>query len=505
VRDALRSWLDAIARTGDRVAAASAAASAAGPDPWRIVADAGALARCGVERAPKALGLDARLRVVAVDHPRAIARVEAGAPYPVDVGAAKKLGAWDTPADHARPLVAAALRAASRPVRDGLDPTCGAGALLVALAEAGVPRIFGGDVDEAALAVAAVACPQARLEIRDATLDGDADADVVVANPPYVASTSQPAATRERLRQRYPWLSGKFDLSVPIVAAAAERARPGGGVGLLVSSSVLVERYGAAVRRRWLERHRVHHLDGPSVFPGVSVLVCAIAFEVGGGPGPVGPHGVDPKRVLGLANAPIDPRVRPGDHEIVARVRAASVPLGRLCEVDTGVVAHGSTGPRSLLLFDQPGPRRVRYADARDFFEGRLQWLDYDPTRMHRAKRPDLFERPKIVIQRVRGPRAVRAAIDRDGVYVGHTCTVARPYDARVPIERLLELVRSPLVDGLVRIEVGDRIDLYPRDVAAIPVPTAWFTTPDLAMEDAWGLDAAQIARLHEVAAIRAG
>ena len=90
---------------------------------------------------------------------------------------------------------------------------------------------------------------------------------------------------------------------------------------------------------------------------------------------------------------------------------------------------------------------------------------------MHRAKSPEMFESPKLVIQRLRGRGPVRAAVDRTGVYVGHTCTVVIPKDKRLDLDRLCTLVTSPLVDALVRIERGQRLDLYPRDVASIPIP----------------------------------
>ena len=116
---------------------------------------------------------------------------------------------------------------------------------------------------------------------------------------------------------------------------------------------------------------------------------------------------------------------------------------------------------------------------------------------MHRAKRPAMFEGPKLVVQRIRGRAPIRAEVDRTGTYVGHTCTVVVPRgEERVPLERLRELVTSPLVDGLVRIERGDRLDLYPRDVAALPVPRAWLDDANTPLDLAWDLDAEAVARL---------
>src|SRR5690606_28121223 len=95
----------------------------------------------------------------------------------------------------ARRVVRAALDAAGRPVRRGLDPACGTGAFLLAMAEAGVPEVEGGDLDPVALEVAAVAVPRAELRIRDAAEPGP-PVDLVCGNPPFVPPERQDKAYR---------------------------------------------------------------------------------------------------------------------------------------------------------------------------------------------------------------------------------------------------------------------------------------------------------------------
>ncbi|NCG21791.1 MAG: hypothetical protein GWP91_22470 [Rhodobacterales bacterium] len=122
---------------------------------------------------------------------------------------------------------------------------------------------------------------------------------------------------------------------------------------------------------------------------------------------------------------------------------------------------------------------------------------------MHRAKTPELFENPKVVIQRLRGRGTVRAALDLDGVYVGHTCTVVQLLEphGNVTLDKILELVRSPIVDAITRIERGQRLDLYPRDVGAFPVPVAWVRGEEISPEEAWGLTGEELVRLASVSA----
>lgn len=175
--------------------------------------------------------------------------------------------------------------------------------------------------------------------------------------------------------------------------------------------------------------------------------------------------------------------------------------LGEHCLVDTGVVAHFPGGSKKRLLSDHPREGLVPYADAREFFSGERRWLDYRPEAMHRAKRPSMFEQPKIVIQRLRGKRPIRAEVDHSGTYVGHTCTVVQATSESAPsLARLAELVRSPVVDAVTRIERGGRLDLYPKDVAAFPLPLAWLEDENVNLEVAFGLKPSEVRRLEQIA-----
>ena len=497
MRRALPVYLDRLARGGSHDAAVIAAAEAVADDPWAVVASAGLLARCVVEAAVRDTGLDARLRLCAPGAFRSLVTVPAGAPLPRPRSAGRKRrGAFDTPADMARHVVGLALREAEQ-ARSGLDPACGTGAFLVAMARAGLQDVRGADVDPLALRVASIAAPAAHLELADGLEPGES-ADIVVGNPPYVSPERQARALRDRARARFPWLSGRFDLVVPLAAASVERARL--AAALVLPASVLHQRYGAPLRRRWVQSHRLAALEGPVRFPGASVDVVQLALAIGAGPAPLAPHGVPARAVLALDAVPLDPAIVPGDFALAARVRAASVPLGDLALVDTGVVSHRPGGSREALLHDAPGPGRVPYADAREFFAGRHRWLEYAPERMHRAKRPSMFEEPKVVVQRILGQGPVRAAIDRSGTYVGHTCTVVQPRDAALSLQVAHRVLTTRALLGVLRVERGRALDLYPRDVAALPVPRPWLAGQEVDVAAALGLEPAAVERLAALA-----
>jgi SAM-dependent methyltransferase len=496
---ALTAWLAAGARTGDPVEAVRAAAEAVASDPWDVVVHAGSLARRRLTAARRDFGLTADLRPVTIASPSAVVFVEKGAPWPAPAPDARAdRGSFDTPRELARHLVALAISSSRRPVRTALDPACGTGALLVALAEAGIDEILGSDLDPAALAVGRIAAPRARLSLADGLAPGPT-VDAIVANPPFVAPELQGKSARQLLRKRFPWLGGRFDLAAVFVAAMGDRIAPGGSAAWILPFPMFTQPYGASIRERWLREDRICALEGPIPFSGAQIDVGMVAVTRGAGPASL-PSGVAAEAVLALPGAPLDPCLQPSHAEIVARIRSACVPLGSLALVDTGVVSHGPDGGKARLLHDDPGPGRVPYADAREFFAGARRWLDYDPPRMHRAKDPASFLAPKVVIQRLRGGRPVRAAIDRDGVFVGHTCTIVVPRDARLSVEAVLALVTDPLVAGYLAIERGRRLDLYPHDLAAIPVPPSWLAADPPSLAVAWGLSSEERALLSRMA-----
>ncbi len=498
---ALQAWLAAAAAGRDHPEACAAAARAAGPDPWSALGAATPLARARLGIAARDLGLDAGLRVVKPDDPVAVVRVPQGAGYPKGApGQRKALGAFDTPRAMAARAVAQGLQAVEGPVERGLDPACGTGTFLLAMHEAGVPGVHGEDLDPAALAVARVLVPSATLELRDGLAEGP-EVDLVVGNPPFVPSERQDKAQRKAVRRRLPWLHGRFDLAVPFAWYSAQRLRPGGGLCLVLPSAMLVQPYGLELRRRWLARHRITWLGWPEPFPGARVRVVLLALCAGRGPAVLPPHGVPPGELLALPAVPFSAALRPGDAGLLSRLRQASVELGSLFEVDTGVVVHGAGHRRADLVGDEPGPGLLPYADARDLRSGRRRWLDYQPERMHRPKRPALFEGPKLLVPRVVADRALEVHVDPGGLWVGHTVTVLRPTGPAPTLERVAELLRSPAVRAILRLERGERMDVYPRDLRALPVPRMWLTHPEAPLQRAWGLSEDDWARLCEVGA----
>lgn len=499
----LRAWLDAAG--GGRVAACEAAARVASDlgGGWCVVEQAGALARARLVLATERVGVSGALRAVDPGSSRAVAVVEAGQAWPTwDRSGRRGAGAYDTPREMARAVVRAALDAAGGEATSGLDPACGPGAFLVALAEAGVPRVRGVELEPAAAAVARIAVPGADVRVADALGSPLRRADLVVGNPPFVPPERQSRALRDSLIERYPWLSGRFDLAVPFAAAAVEAADL--AAALVLPAALLSQPYGAPLRRAWLGLHRVASLERRAKFPGASVPVALLSLSIGAGPGPVSPSGVPAATLLRLRRTPLDPCLRMGDVEAAEAVRAASAQLGDFCEVDTGVVAHGPLGGKGRLVRDEHEPGARPYVDARDFFSGRRRWIHYRPDEMHRPKRPALFADGKLLVQRLIGAGGMRAGVDREGLIAGHTLTVVRPLPGcPLSLEQLLEALMHPSLGGVIRVEQGARLDLYPKDVRGWPLPRSWLEDTDSPLDAAMGLTTSQAASLAALSRAR--
>ncbi len=207
------------------------------------------------------------------------------------------------------PLLADALQQPPERRADALleltlfDPSCGAGAFLVAAARriaaklvqhAGLGRdealtavversIHGTDVDP----VAAVLCSEAlalecggqarpnvtrtdaltALEFQPSLLPksmGRGDFDLVLGNPPFVdaetMSREWPGA-RLLIPSLWPSARGNWDLFVPFVELGLDLLRPGGHLGFVTPTKLLASDYAAAIQKRLLDETPLAFID----------------------------------------------------------------------------------------------------------------------------------------------------------------------------------------------------------------------------------------------------
>ena len=221
---------------------------------------------------------------------------------------AKRKGIHYTPPDLARFLATQAME----PIPDGgllrvLDPSCGDGALLDAVAEAAGGRdlvLCGLDQDGAAVAearqrLAPLQGKGIQVELHEANFlkevlqfrqpealfdhlnEGVVAAgsfDLVIANPPYVRTQVLGAAMAKQLAEQF-GLSGRVDLYQAFVVGMSEVLRPDGTMALLCSNRFMTTKSGRDLRQLMATELKIRHvydlgdtrLFGAAVLPAIVI------------------------------------------------------------------------------------------------------------------------------------------------------------------------------------------------------------------------------------------
>jgi len=153
-----------------------------------------------------------------------------------------------------------------RPELTIIDPACGDGELLVAVARSlkdagylGILKLIGYDIDAAAV-------EQARARLRDVNRDAQViqgdfllhqrdlpthSVDIIITNPPYVRTQNLGHETAQLLAEEF-HLTGRVDLTHPFVAASSRLLTTHGTLGLLCSNRFLTTLAGENIRRTFM-------------------------------------------------------------------------------------------------------------------------------------------------------------------------------------------------------------------------------------------------------------
>ncbi|GAA4418713.1 N-6 DNA methylase [Actinokineospora soli] len=194
----------------------------------------------------------------------------------------KRHGLHYTPPALAAFVAARALAAApDRPLRV-LDPACGDGELLAAVAAlAPGASLTGYDLDERAVATAQARLPTAAIAHKDFLESPPPERfDLVVTNPPYVRTQLLGDRAAE-LAKRF-GLRGRVDLAHPFVSVAPGLLDEGGVLALLCSNRFLSTRAGENVRTvltRDLSLREVFDLGDTKLFSAAVLPAVVIAVK----------------------------------------------------------------------------------------------------------------------------------------------------------------------------------------------------------------------------------
>lgn len=354
----------------------------------------------------------------------------------------KALGQWFTPAALVDHVVDLALGGARSPIRTVLDPACGDGRFLEAIARRLGPcvRLTGVDIDEHAVAAARANVPHADIRHDDSLARDWADEqfDLVIGNPPFLNQLA--TATTRGGPSRFG--GGSYaNSAAEFLALASLLARDHGGrVALVLPQSVLTTRDAGPIRAAVQTRMTIMHAwwSIATVFE-AAVHTCVLVLETGLGNRPV-------TRTYGRDFGIREP-VIPGDawgrllieapSPLPATARSNGPVLGDIAEFTAdfrdqyygliGAVGDEMAGPPLITsgLIDPGvcrwGERPVRF--AKRTFEAPRVDLDRLSPKLQRWASQRLV--PKILI--ANQTRLIEAVVDRDGAWLPSvpviTCT----------------------------------------------------------------------------------
>ena len=408
---------------------------------------------------------------------------------------ARILGRRDTPTAVARALARSTLAGLSGRTLAVLDPSCGAGPLLLAAAEVRKSvALVGLDKDPSAVEEARVELEkhglEAELSVGDA-LEGTAQEllerlghprgfDATIANPPWVSFSGREAVglgerLRASLRERFESFGRWPQLQGPFLERALELVRPGGRVGFVLPRQALdLDGYGplrraATARGRLLEVREL----GEGIFEGVCEPVATVVLERARAAEPLAASAA-PWTAGDGSSAPSLPRWAARTVERLARFPR----FPRACVGDPGV----HTGNSAVqILSDTPEVGFVACREGKD-----VRRFELARPRLFVAARPELRKplyarvgRPERfleadVLVRQTADRPIAARHEPRAYFRNSALAVRAPAD--LPVELALGFLNSRLFALDHRARAADaRQKAFPQvkvgALAALPFP----------------------------------
>ena len=314
--------------------------------------------------------------------------------------------------------------------------------------------------------------------------------DLVLGNPPFVPVGAIPEDVKRRLRERYRFTNGRFNLFSLFIELGAWLAREGGVCAWLAPDRLLLNTQGAAMRRWLLTEQRLVSASSlpPGLFGKAVVDSAAVIFRREPMP-PDGSVRIDDAGDVPAADILAFPgcRIVPGlcaDGAFLRRIRAHSVPLGEIADVRDGVI-QGAVGNELFVRSPEHAANPKPLLTGRDVIRMKLlpaaRWIDYDPPRMNareaarigtrppglRMRTPDIFERPKI-LSRQTADRIVAACDSAGRYYYANTLHGTAPRPGTYSLHFLAAVMNSAAVERWYRIVASESGKPFPQVKIAI-------------------------------------
>tara|TARA_R110000765_G_scaffold47730_1_gene97924 strand:- start:528 stop:2003 length:1476 start_codon:yes stop_codon:yes gene_type:complete len=169
------------------------------------------------------------------------------------------------------------------------DFSCGTGCFLVDMTnqisalwgvstDQAMKNIYGGDIDESAIAVAQRLLPEATILCQDGFEFDLSQIDIVVGNPPYIRIQNLDEQTRKRVSS-FKWCEGDYDIYVAFLEKAIKEV---GYVGFICPSGWLKNKSNNKMREDILTERRLFELidfGDKKVFDGVGAYTTILFLD----------------------------------------------------------------------------------------------------------------------------------------------------------------------------------------------------------------------------------
>lgn len=290
--------------------------------------------------------------------------------------------------------------------------------------------------------------------------------DAVVGNPPYVSNWQLTEADEdlpEALESLYPRATtGHWDLYVPFVYRGAKMTNPSGRHAFITPNGLATEKYGADLREILIEECSIEKLvtfDEYQIFDQVDRQYLIYVVSPGesdgeteiirfDGEGFGHEFAMKQERFLTYSNNSFRIDLTADDVAVKEKVDEQSIPLGRLCFVNPGTVAHAADDSpldfnKDDVISKESGRGKKQYVSGSDITRHAVEWsgeyIDYDSKQehFHRPKFPAMFESPKVMFSAISGSESMlKSCYDDNEFYSNHSVIHAVQWTPKIEQHR---------------------------------------------------------------------
>ncbi len=285
--------------------------------------------------------------------------------------------------------------------------------------------------------------------------------DVVIGNPPYVFGGNEGILTTEKnyYKENYECGSGKINLFTLFIEKAFRNLKNSAQFAFIIPNTFLRVTSYDSTRRYLVKNSRINCIFdfGDRVFEDAITTAIVITATKGNFADYkvklMNPHSVGTISKQDIINSEfvIATNTNENSSNLLRKLKSNKM-LGSICkEMIFGVVI---TKNKNEVVSDKPQEGWKPFLEGREIGAYHIQevkqWLNYEPSLLHRARTKEVFETPeKILIQRITGgSKPLKAAYDNQGFYNKESINnIILNKDSPVQTKFVLALLNSKLIN----------------------------------------------------------